>query len=119
MITLLGNPAIHWKIFNSKTGKTSQPNNFQDLIQKFKNQNASDHVNGYFIYTGNNLTKSDNGKHGNSTVIEFSPVMQQEILKNYPKIRNEPTTPKETGKIIKAFKTKRLLWLRSITLSKI
>jgi hypothetical protein len=79
-------------------GRTAKPNNFQDLIKKFKNQNSADRINDYFISIGNKLTNTDNCKHGNSTATEFLPFMQQEILKNYPKISNEPTIPKETEK---------------------
>jgi hypothetical protein len=47
-----------------------------------------------------------------TTATKFLPFMHQAISNNYPKIRNEPSTPKEIEKIIKAFKIKDL-WMRS------
>jgi hypothetical protein len=71
-----------WKIINTESGRISKQNNSQDLIKKFKNQNAAEHINGYFISISNKLIKTDNGKHGNSTATEFSPFMHQMMSQN-------------------------------------
>jgi hypothetical protein len=95
MIILLRNITIKL----TPPGKSSTQN------QAEKNQNAAEHINDYFISIGNKLIKTDNGKHGNSMTTEFLPFMHQVISNNYPKICDEPSTPKEIEKIIRAFKT--------------
>jgi hypothetical protein len=49
-----------WKIIQSETGRIDKQNTFMDLIAKFKNQNAAEQVNDYFISIGDKLTMSDN-----------------------------------------------------------
>jgi hypothetical protein len=64
-----------WKIINSETGRIVKQNTFRDLIEKFKNQNAAEQVNDYFISIGNKLTVSDNDKNSNTFTTEFLPFM--------------------------------------------
>jgi hypothetical protein len=66
-------------IINTELGRNSKQNNFQDLIKKFKNQNAAEHINDYFVSISNKLIKTDNGKHGNCMTTEFLSFMHQAI----------------------------------------
>jgi hypothetical protein len=87
-----------WKIINSETGRIPKQNYLEELIKKFKKQNAEEQINIYFISIGKKLLKTDNNKHSNTLTAEFLPYMHQAILNNYPKIHNEPSTPKEIEK---------------------
>jgi hypothetical protein len=95
-----------WKIINSESSRIDKQNNFRDLIEKFKNQNAAEQVNDYFISSGNKFTMSDNDKNSNTFISEFLPFMHQAISKTYPKICHDLSTPKEIENIIKTFKAK-------------
>jgi hypothetical protein len=86
-----------WKSISTESGRISKQNNSQDLIKKFKNQNAAEHINDYLISIGNKLMKTD-VKHSNSTATEFLPFMHQAISNSHPRIRNDPPTPKEIEK---------------------
>jgi hypothetical protein len=95
-----------WKIINSETGRIPKHSDLQDLIKKFKNLNAAEQINDYFISFGNKSLITDNGKHSSTSTTEYQLFMQHAISNNYPLIHNEPTTLNEIEKIIKSFKTK-------------
>jgi hypothetical protein len=72
-----------WKVISTESGRTPNYNNDHDLIKKCNNSDGVEQINDHFIAIGNKVIKSTISNHCKSSATDFSPFMEQMILKNY------------------------------------
>jgi hypothetical protein len=95
-----------WKIINTETGRNSQTNDLQQLIDNYNGKNVAEHLNNYFVKLPNNLVNELDSIQCQPSGTDFMLFMRQAISKNYPTIVNKPSTIKEIEKIIQSLKPK-------------
>jgi hypothetical protein len=95
-----------WKIINTDTGRNSQTNDLQQLIDNYNDENVAEHLNNYFVKLPNNLVNELDSIQCQPSGTDFTLFMRQAISKKYPTIVNKPSTIKEIEKIIQSLKPK-------------